>query len=80
MRVCEKIARFIEHEGHKVERASVAHAPELSELVFRARGQAYSLAVSELEPDRFSLSTGLRSARVDARSGPCACLAGRPCR
>jgi hypothetical protein len=53
----EQIARFIENEGHRVETAMVADAPELGELVFRTRGQAYSVAVSELEPERYSLST-----------------------
>lgn len=55
--VRERIARFIENEGHRVETALVDETPELAELVFRTRGQTYSVAVSELEPNRFSMST-----------------------
>jgi len=53
----DRIAQFIQEQGHRVETASVGGADELSELVFRTRGQTFSLAVSELEPQRFSLST-----------------------
>jgi hypothetical protein len=55
--VRERVARFIESEGHRVDTALVADAPELAELVFRTRGQTYSVAVSERDPQRFSLST-----------------------
>jgi hypothetical protein len=55
--VREQVARFIESEGHRVDTALVGDAPERAELVFRTRGQTYSVAVSELEPERFSLST-----------------------
>jgi hypothetical protein len=54
---CERIARFIQEQGHRVEPAHVGDVDELSELVFRTRGQTFSLAISELEPQRFSLST-----------------------
>ena len=37
--------------------ARVRGAAELAELIFRTRGQTYSIAVSELEPRRFTLST-----------------------
>ena len=57
MSVRERIARFIESEGHRVETALVGDTPELAELVFRTRGQTYSVAISEAEPDRFSIST-----------------------
>lgn len=57
MTVRDRIAQFIQEQGHRVETARVADADELSELVFRTRGQTFSLAVSELEPERFSLST-----------------------
>lgn len=53
----DRIARFIQEQGHHVETAHVGDAEELSELVFRTRGQTFSLAISELEPQRFSLST-----------------------
>ena len=57
MTVRDRIARFVEEQGHRVEIARVGDADELCELVFRTRGQTFSLAISELEPDRFSLST-----------------------
>lgn len=57
MNVHERVARFIESQGHRVDTALVGDAPELAELVFRTRGQTFSVAISELEPQRFSLST-----------------------
>ena len=53
----DRIARFIREQGHTVEITRVGASEELSELVFRTRGQTFSLAISELEPLRFSLST-----------------------
>jgi len=55
--VRERVAKFIESEGHRVDTTLVGSTDELAELVFRARGQTFSVAVSELEPQRFSLST-----------------------
>jgi hypothetical protein len=55
--VRDRIARFIEGEGHRVDTTLVGETDELAELVFRTRGQTFSVAVSELEPQRFSLST-----------------------
>lgn len=57
MSVREHIEAFIENEGHRVETSVVGDARELSEIVFRTRGQMFSVAVSELEPTRFSVST-----------------------
>lgn len=57
MSIREPIAAFIQEQGHRVEVAGVGQTDELCELVFRTRGQTFSLAISELEPDRFSLST-----------------------
>jgi len=57
MTVREQLARFVEEQGHRVETARVGETDELCELVFRTRGQTFSLAISELEPERFSLST-----------------------
>lgn len=57
MTVVERIARFIQDEGHRVEITQVDGIKELSELVFRTRGQVFSISVSELEPRRFSIST-----------------------
>jgi hypothetical protein len=53
----ERVAQFIASEGHRVDTTLVGDTDELAELVFRARGQTFSVAVSELEPQRFSLST-----------------------
>jgi len=55
--VRERIARYIREQGHRVDIAPVEASDQLSELVFRTRGQTFSLAVSEAEPERFSLST-----------------------
>ncbi|MBV8149151.1 MAG: hypothetical protein JO092_08675 [Candidatus Eremiobacteraeota bacterium] len=57
MTVAERIARFIQDQGHRVEVTHANGAEELSELVFRARGQVFSVSVSELEPQRLSIST-----------------------
>lgn len=53
----ERIAQFVREQGHRVDIAAVEGSDQLSELVFRTRGQTFSLAVSEAEPERFSLST-----------------------
>jgi hypothetical protein len=55
--VAQQLAHFIETEGHRVETSAVEGTDELRELVFRTRGQTFSVAVSELEPQRFSIST-----------------------
>jgi hypothetical protein len=53
----ERIRRFLEGEGHRVETSPVEGSGDLNELVFRTRGQMFSVSVSELEPDRYTLST-----------------------
>jgi hypothetical protein len=55
--VVERVARFIQDQGHRVEITRAQSAAELSELVFRTRGQVFSVSASELEPQRFSIST-----------------------
>jgi hypothetical protein len=55
--VGQRIAQFIENEGHRAEISLIDGEQELSEVVFRTRGQTFSIAVSDLEPNRFSLST-----------------------
>jgi len=55
--VSESVKRFIEAEGHKVEVTKLEDSGALSEIVFRTRGQMFSVAVSEADPNRFSLST-----------------------
>jgi hypothetical protein len=53
----ERVAHFIEGEGHRVETSPVEGVGDLCELVFRTRGQMFSISVSELEPHRYTLST-----------------------
>jgi hypothetical protein len=55
--VRERVARFIEGEGHRIETSTIDDAQDLAEIVFRTRGQMFSVAISDLEPQRFSLST-----------------------
>jgi len=53
----DEIARFIEDEGHRADVSDVEGEPGLSEIVFRTRGQMFSVAVSEQEPQRLRVST-----------------------
>jgi hypothetical protein len=55
--VSDSVQRFIEAEGHRVEVTKLEENGALAEIVFRTRGQMFSVAVSEAEPSRFSLST-----------------------
>lgn len=55
--VRDRLAAFIQGEGHRVEVSLVDEERELSEIVFRTRGQLFSVAVSELEPRRMRIST-----------------------
>jgi hypothetical protein len=57
MTVRGRVAEFIESEGHRVDTTLVGDSDDLAELVFRTRGQTFSVAVSELEPHRFTFST-----------------------
>ena len=53
-------------------RRASATPTNFAELVFRTRGQTFSVAVSEADPQRFSLVDGVRSSRRGARprTGP----------
>lgn len=53
----DEIARFIEEEGHRVEVSTVEGELEVSEIVFRTRGQMFSVAISDLAPQRLRIST-----------------------
>lgn len=57
MTASEQIARFLENEGHRVETSPIEAAGDLCEIVFRTRGQMFSISVSDLEPNRYTLST-----------------------
>lgn len=53
----DEIARFIEGEGHRVEVSPVDEERALAEIVFRTRGQMFSVAVSEMDPQTLRIST-----------------------
>jgi hypothetical protein len=57
MTAAEQIAQFLESEGHRVETSPIEGAGDLCELVFRTRGQMFSISISEMEPTRYTLST-----------------------
>ena len=62
VKVRERVAGFIQEEGHRVEVSVVDEVQDLAEIVFRTRGQMFSVAVSEADPNRVSLSTAYRLA------------------
>jgi hypothetical protein len=55
--VREAIARFLESEGHQVDATPVDPETGMSELLFRTRGQVFSVTTSEQSPGSFSIST-----------------------
>ena len=55
--VRELISKFIESEGHKVDVASVDESAGISEILFRTRGQVFSVTTYEREPGSFTIST-----------------------
>ncbi len=70
-RIRDTLAAFIQSEGHRVE-VSVADGSEaLAEVVFRARGQMFSVTVAEIDAAHFSISTAYEVPDwVRDRSGP----------
>ena len=56
-RVRETIARFIEGEGHKVDATPVDPGTGESELLFRTRGQVFSVTTTENDGGIYSIST-----------------------
>ena len=56
-RVRETIARFIEGEGHKVDATPVDPGSGESELLFRTRGQVFSVTTTENDGGIYSIST-----------------------
>jgi hypothetical protein len=56
-RVRETIARFIEGEGHKVDATPVDPGTGESELLFRSRGQVFSVTTTENDAGVYSIST-----------------------
>ena len=55
--VRELISKFIESEGHKVDVATVDDDDGVSEILFRTRGQVFSVTTYEHEPGSFTIST-----------------------
>jgi hypothetical protein len=55
--VREAVARFLEGEGHKVDASPIDTATGASELLFRTRGQVFSVATNENDIGTLSLST-----------------------
>jgi hypothetical protein len=55
--VRDVIAKFIESEGHKVDVSPVDADQGVSELLFRTRGQVFSITTYEKDPATFTIST-----------------------
>jgi len=55
-RVRDTISAFIQSEGHKVD-VSALDGDDASEILFRTRGQVFSIATKESEPGTFGIST-----------------------
>jgi hypothetical protein len=55
--VRDTIAHFIEQEGHRVDISPVDADGTIAEILFRTRGQLFSVTTSESEPGVFTLST-----------------------
>ena len=55
--VRDTIARFIEGEGHKADVTTLDETDGISEILFRARGQVFSVTTYEQEPGFFTIST-----------------------
>ncbi len=55
--VRETISRFIESEGHKVDVAALDDDEGVSEILFRTRGQVFSITTNENDPGTFTVST-----------------------
>jgi len=55
--VRETVTQFIESEGHKVDVSPVAPDGGVSELLFRTRGQVFSVTTYEKDPGTFTIST-----------------------
>lgn len=55
--VRESVARFIQDEGHRVDVSIVDEADGVAEILFRTRGQVYSVITNEGRPGAFTVST-----------------------
>jgi hypothetical protein len=55
--VRERMVRFIEGEGHRVDASPVDPGSGVSELLFRTRGQVFSVTTNENDAGLLSIST-----------------------
>lgn len=55
--VRERMMRFIEEEGHRVDASPVDPGSGVSELLFRTRGQVFSVTTNENDAGLLSVST-----------------------
>jgi hypothetical protein len=55
--VRERMVRFIEEEGHRVDASPVDPGSGVSELLFRTRGQVFSITANENDAGLVSIST-----------------------
>jgi hypothetical protein len=55
--VRESVARFIQGEGHRVDVSIVDEKDGIAEILFRTRGQVFSVMTYENNPGAFTIST-----------------------
>ncbi|HEX8805523.1 MAG TPA: hypothetical protein VF741_01190 [Candidatus Aquilonibacter sp.] len=55
--VRERMMRFIEEEGHRVDASPIDPGSGVSELLFRTRGQVFSVTTNENDAGLLSIST-----------------------
>lgn len=55
--VRESIARFIQSEGHRVEVSIVDEDDGIAEILFRTRGQVFSVLTNEKQPGTYTITT-----------------------
>jgi len=55
--VRDTVAAFIQEEGHKVDVSVIDESEGVAELLFRTRGQVFSVTTHERNPDFYTLAT-----------------------
>ena len=55
--VRDLVAQFIQSEGHKVDVSPVDDGEGITEILFRTRGQVFSVTTYENEPGTYMVST-----------------------
>ena len=66
--VRERMASFIEGEGHRVDATPVDPGSGVSELLFRTRGQVFSVTTNEKDAGLLQYFDSLRDSRMGARA------------